>query len=443
MRRLALAAMAACLYLVPLGAQGDRPLQRAVERVEKNDADGVRRLLAQDPSLVKQTGAGLLPYWRWTLLHLATAHKASLDVVRALVDAGADVNARDDNGNTPLHFAVRRINHEMFPEEDYHSIIRLLLDHKADVHLVNLTGASALHAAAAFRADRPAVEMLIHAGANVDLQTLKSAGALTPLHVATEANDPGIVTVLLQYGARMNVIDVRELTPTLIAERRRFDTTANVLHAYGTARAVNMGWTTVLYVPPAVSVPASLAGVVQGRLLWNGQPVAGAAVSLADADAGFTRYGSTTTDDQGRFSFAGVSPGHKQVEVDGNQRVAWISGGAPFVTTERSTMTIRQFNQDVHVCHVFDLGSPAQNESVGSRPVLRWDAHPDAHRYVVDVFDRASWIAREWVLGAGATSVQVESDLPPGRYQWRVVATGTGGDVIACSSEPREFVVQR
>src|SRR5215471_19860385 len=151
MRRLALAAMAACLYLVPLGAQGDRPLQRAVERVEKNDADGVRRLLAQDPSLVKQTGAGLLPYWRWTLLHLATAHKASLDVVRALVDAGADVNARDDNGNTPLHFAVRRIN-ETFPKEDYDGVVALLLEHKADVRLVNVTGASALHAAAAFRA---------------------------------------------------------------------------------------------------------------------------------------------------------------------------------------------------------------------------------------------------------------------------------------------------
>src|SRR6185295_16857598 len=146
--------------------------------------DGLRRLLAQDPSLVRLTGAGLLPDWRWTLLHLATSRKAPLDVVRTLVDAGSDVNAQDNEGNTPLHFAVKRINHETFPTEDYEGIIRLLLENKADVHRVNLAGASPLHTAVAFRADPSAVEMLIRAGADVDLQTFKSAGAWTALHAA-------------------------------------------------------------------------------------------------------------------------------------------------------------------------------------------------------------------------------------------------------------------
>jgi len=80
MRLLALTSMAVCLCSVSPSAQvADRQLERAVKRIEKNDADGLRRLLAQDPSLVRGTGAGLLPHWRWTLLHLATSRKASLD----------------------------------------------------------------------------------------------------------------------------------------------------------------------------------------------------------------------------------------------------------------------------------------------------------------------------------------------------------------------------
>jgi len=187
MRQLALVAMAMCLCLVPLGAQvADRHLEPAVERIEKDDAAGLRRLLTKDPSLARRTGAGLLAHWRWTLLHLATTEKASLDVVKALVDAGSDVNARDNEGNTPLHFAVKRIDHETFPKKAYEGIIRLLLDSKADVHTVNLGGISPLHTAVAFRADPSAVEMLIQAGADVNLKM-----NLADNQVVLTASNPG------------------------------------------------------------------------------------------------------------------------------------------------------------------------------------------------------------------------------------------------------------
>jgi hypothetical protein len=183
--------------------------------------------------------------------------------------------------------------------------------------------------------------------------------------------------------------------------------------------------------------------LVQGRLLWKGQPNAGATVYVEDDPAfGSARYRSTTTDDQGRFSMTAVPPGKKRVGVNGNHRVSWISAGEPFVTAaEQSKMVLDSFNQDFHVCHVFDLGSPAQNESVGSRPVLRWDAYPGAKGYIVHLFDRTSWTVLGWRLGDGATSVQVDSDLPPGSYQWRVDAVAPGGDVIACSAAPRGFIV--
>jgi hypothetical protein len=232
MKRLALTAMVICLCLVPLGAQvADRRLEKAVERIEKNDAGGLRRLLAEDPSLVRRTGAGVLPHWRWTLLHVATTGKAPLGVVSALVDAGSDVNAQDNEGNTPLHFSVKRINRENLPKQDYDGIIRLLLAKKGDVHIVNLGGISPLHTAVAFKADPSAVEMLIQAGADVNLKTLANFDGWTPLHGAAARGSANVITVLLKHGADPAATDGKGMTALQVAERGGFADAAKVLRA--------------------------------------------------------------------------------------------------------------------------------------------------------------------------------------------------------------------
>ena len=336
MRRLAPTAISLCLCLVPLGAQvADRHLEPAVERIEKNDAGGLRRLLARDPSLVRRTGAGVLPHWRWTLLHLATTEKASLDVVRALVDAGSDVNVRDNEGNTPLHFAVKRLSRETLPKKDYDGIIQLLLDNKADVHIVNMGGITPLHTAVAFRADPSAVETLIRAGALVNLKTLESFDGWTPLHGAAARGSAETIEVLLKHGADPAAKDGQGMTALQVAERHGFADAAKVLRA-------------------SVAAPAA---------------------------------------------------------------------NAP--------------------CTGFTLGSPANGESVGPRPMLRWDAFPEAARYVATVLaadDRI--VISSMTMPADVTSVQLETDLPPGTYAWRVDAYNTAGGRIGCSIAPRRFIVR-
>ena len=230
MRLFALALVAGSLCIGSLVAQSsDARLGRAMECIARNDLDGLRRLLAEDPSLVRLTGAGVLPHWQWTLLHDAMTEQVSVDLVRALIDAGAEVNVRDNEGNTPLHFSVKRINREKVPTRDYEGIIRLLLEKKADVHIVNVGGATPLHTAAAFRADPSAVEMLIQAGADVNLKTSASYGGWTPLHGAAARNSGGIIAVLLKHGADPTAKDGRGLTPLQVAEQGGFADAAKVL----------------------------------------------------------------------------------------------------------------------------------------------------------------------------------------------------------------------
>ena len=74
-----------------------------VKAVKTGMTDRVQEILAQDPSLIQFRDAD-----GSTLLHYA-AWKGHADVAAVLLDAGADVNAQDNNGHyggTPLHTAA-------------------------------------------------------------------------------------------------------------------------------------------------------------------------------------------------------------------------------------------------------------------------------------------------------------------------------------------------
>ena len=69
-----------------------------------------------------------------------------------LLDRGADVNARNVGGDTPLLAALRR---------EHFDIVPLLLEHGADANVRDRNGVSALKLAAG----SPAAELLRRAGA--------------------------------------------------------------------------------------------------------------------------------------------------------------------------------------------------------------------------------------------------------------------------------------
>lgn len=441
MRHLALASIATLLTVASVAAQqSSGRLGRALDCVERNNVNELRRLLQEDPSLVRRTEAGVLPHWRWTLLHLATADPSLLAIVAALVDAGADVTVRDNEGNTPLHFAMKRIGREKLPVQDYEGIIRLLLEKKADVHAVNIGGATPLHTASAFRADASGVELLLLAGADVNRRAPEAYGGWTPLHGAAARGSDTIVAALLKHGADRTAKDAKGLTALQVAEQGGFVEAARILRLAAPASTVTATATPTVTVSTTATRPVSTSGTVQGRVVWNGQPIAGAIVYVADDfKAGSVRYGTVTTDEQGRFFIPGVPEGSKYVGVSGNQRVFWVGSGTPF------TMTGSSFTRDFHLCKGFDPASPGNNDVVASRPILRWNPYPDAVRYVATVISPTGQVV--YTRGAQdqpltETSVQVDVALAPGGYQWRVSAFNAAGQMIGCSYGPWGFTVR-
>lgn len=106
--------------------------------------------------------------WGFTPLHFAAAFNDDPDVISALVDAGADLGARDKEwGATPLHWAAW--------SNDNPGVIIALLDGGADPNVRDAKDSTPLHAAAD-QSNNPAIILtLLDSGADV---TLRDAGKL-------------------------------------------------------------------------------------------------------------------------------------------------------------------------------------------------------------------------------------------------------------------------
>ena len=113
----------------------------------------------------------------------------TIAIASLLLEAGADVNERDDRGSTPLHYAAGGTS----------DFVAALLEAGADVNARSSFGDTPLHRAAAGRNDRDTnISLLVRAGAEVDAQTDRGE---TPLHRAVANGNPAVAARLLELGA--------------------------------------------------------------------------------------------------------------------------------------------------------------------------------------------------------------------------------------------------
>ena len=145
-------------------------------------------------------------YFDWRTLHEA-AESANLEMLKELLDEGADVNREDARGCTPLHLAIRSSN------SDDASCVEALLAADADVCAVDPTGNTPLHVAAAKPASAEVLQLLLVARADLYATDLHG---WSPLHHAAIRGHESSLAQLLQHEdglAAALAVDANNSTP--------------------------------------------------------------------------------------------------------------------------------------------------------------------------------------------------------------------------------------
>ena len=114
--------------------------------------------------------------------------------VQALLQAGASVNEAQNDGSTPLLWAVYQVDEELVTE---------LLRREADPNRANVFGASPLSEAARL-ANLPMVERLLAAGADPNIA---NDDGQTPLMLAAYNGSLDVVKALVAKGADVNAVE--------------------------------------------------------------------------------------------------------------------------------------------------------------------------------------------------------------------------------------------
>ena len=149
-----------------------------------------------------------------TPLHIAIQRNANAELIKYIIDCGADVNARNRYGDAPLFLAVQK---------NLRSAGEQLLAHQADVFATNTENLSPL-------------KLALTAGGEILDWILSSEIILatdgignTPLHYAAEWKLDSAVAALLEKGANPNVQNSNGESPLFYAVKSDSPTTIQLL----------------------------------------------------------------------------------------------------------------------------------------------------------------------------------------------------------------------
>jgi hypothetical protein len=174
-----------------------------------------------EPAMLKQISLGIVliagllvgNVWADDALNNAlsvAAFSGDMAKVEALIAKGADVNAKDENGRTPLSWAAYY---------DKREVVELLISKGADINTKIAGDRTPLHEAIE-RGKKEVALFLISKGANVNAKTIYGKA---PLYLAASEGHKDIVEILISKGADVYAKAEGGLTPLQVAEESLSD----------------------------------------------------------------------------------------------------------------------------------------------------------------------------------------------------------------------------
>jgi ankyrin repeat protein len=186
--------------------------EELLEASRIGDIEKVKKLLKKGADVNAKDNYGFTP------LHDA-AFFGRIEVVKLLIEKGANVNAKDNLGSTPLHLAaiIRRIE-----------VVKLLIEKGANVNAKDNVGWTPLHWAA-FAGHIEVVKLLIENGAYVNAT---DNDGFTPLHLAANNGHIEVVKLLLEHGADPNIKNYKGKTAIDLAREEGYFDIAKLIEEF-------------------------------------------------------------------------------------------------------------------------------------------------------------------------------------------------------------------
>jgi ankyrin repeat protein len=159
----------------------DAKATRLMDALRNGDRQAFEKLLREDPKAANLKGVG------GSTPLMYAARYGDGDSLRRLLEAGADPNARNEAGVTPLMWALANTENT-----------RVLLEHKADANARSENARTPLLIATSQFGSAAVVKLLLEAGANPNGAGLRGT---TPLAEASVLGDDVVFRLLLEHGA--------------------------------------------------------------------------------------------------------------------------------------------------------------------------------------------------------------------------------------------------
>jgi ankyrin repeat protein len=180
------------------------------------------------------------------------------DVVRVLVERGSYLNGRNDNYETPLSVSVAKRNVE---------VVNILLNKHANVNITDSFGNSPLHVAVA-NGDIQICTLLLEKGKDIELN-LQNVEGYTPLVLSLINNHEDIAALLCEHNCDGSVMGSDNIPPLLMAVQRKYLHVASALIKQG----VDVNAADKSYLTPLVCALENKCGGLAKELLAAGASV--------------------------------------------------------------------------------------------------------------------------------------------------------------------------